>query len=114
MNLPDVKTMYPDGTNVRRIDISIGEKAYWGRGIGTTCVRMLIDLAFSRENVDVLHCICEDYNVRSVRIWEKLGFSRVLAEPLPQHHKGRYWCRYRLTRQEFLGFRSFRTMKAKT
>jgi RimJ/RimL family protein N-acetyltransferase len=108
MNLPDVKAMYLDGADVRRIDISIGEKAYWGRSIGTTCVRMLIDLAFSRENVDVLHCICEDYNVRSVRMWEKLSFSRVLAEPLPQHHKGRYRCHYRLTRQEFLGFRQTR------
>ena len=30
-------------------DISIGEKAYWGRSIGTACVRMPIDLAFQRE-----------------------------------------------------------------
>jgi len=101
MNLPEVRAIYPEGTDVRRIDISIGEKEYWGRGIGTACVRMLIDLAFQSENVEVLHCICEDYNVRSVRMWEKLGFTRVLAEPLPPHYKGQWKCHYRLTRQEF-------------
>jgi aminoglycoside 6'-N-acetyltransferase len=102
MNLPEVRAIYPEGTDVRRIDISIGEKEYWGRGIGTTCVRILVDLAFSRENVEVLHCICEDYNVRSVRMWEKLGFSRILAKPLPAHYKGQWEYHYRLTRQEFL------------
>jgi len=101
MNLPEVRAMYPEGTDVRRIDICIGEKAYWGRGIGTQCVKMLVDLAFYRENVDVLHCICEDYNVRSVRMWEKLGFSRALAKPLPPNYKGKYECHYRLTKGKF-------------
>ncbi len=102
MNLPDVRAMYPEGTDVRRIDICIGEKTYWNRGIGTQCVRMLVDLAFSGEHVDVLHCLCEDYNARSVRMWEKLGFSRVLAKPLPQPQRGKYQYHYRLTRQEFI------------
>ena len=29
MNLPDVKKMYADDADVRRIDMSIGEKSYW-------------------------------------------------------------------------------------
>ena len=32
---------------------------------------MLVDFAFYGEHVDVLHCICEDCNVRSCRVWEK-------------------------------------------
>jgi hypothetical protein len=88
MNLPDVKTMYPDGTNVRRIDISIGEKAYWGRGIGTTCVRMLIDLAFSRENVDVLHCICEDYNVQAYAYGRSSASRGCWPSPCPSTTRG--------------------------
>ncbi|HHW25970.1 MAG TPA: hypothetical protein GXX23_01365 [Firmicutes bacterium] len=37
----------------------------------------------------------------SVRMWEKLGFPRVLEEPLPKNYKGRFQYHYRLTRQEY-------------
>ena len=56
MNLPQVKRMYADDADVRRIDMSIGEKSYWGKGIGTLFVGMLVKYAFEREQVDVLHC----------------------------------------------------------
>jgi len=105
MNLPDVKAMYPEGVDIRRIDMCIGEKAYWNRGIGAQFVGMLVDFAFYGEHVDTLHCFCEDYNVRSRRMWEKHGFTRVLAEPLPQPQKGKWQYHYRLTRAEFVGRR---------
>ncbi|MBR6556843.1 MAG: GNAT family N-acetyltransferase, partial [Clostridia bacterium] len=35
MNLPNISALYPENTDVRRIDMSIGEKTYWGKGIGT-------------------------------------------------------------------------------
>ncbi|MFD1177806.1 GNAT family N-acetyltransferase [Paenibacillus puldeungensis] len=103
MNLPDVKAMYPETLDVRRIDMSIGEKAYWNKGIGTQFIGMIVDFAFCGEYVDVLHCFCEDYNIRSQRMWEKHGFTRVLEEPLePQPQKGQWQYHYRLTRQEFI------------
>ncbi|MDD4774757.1 MAG: GNAT family N-acetyltransferase [Eubacteriales bacterium] len=101
MNLPGVRAMYPETTDVRRIDMCIGEKAYWNRGIGTQFVGMLVDFAFCAQRADVLHCFCEDYNIRSRRMWEKHGFSRILAEELPQPQKGKWQYHYRLTRQEF-------------
>ncbi|MCL2815557.1 MAG: GNAT family N-acetyltransferase, partial [Oscillospiraceae bacterium] len=102
MNLPDVKAIYPETLDVRRIDMSIGEKAYWNKGIGTQFIGMMIDFAFCGEYVDVLHCFCEDYNVRSRRMWEKHGFMRILEEPLePQPQKGQWQYHYRVTRQEF-------------
>ncbi len=105
MNLPDVKAMYPEALDVRRIDMCIGEKEYWSRGIGTQFIGMLVDFAFCGEHVDVLHCFCEDYNIRSRRMWEKYGFTRVLAEPLPQPQKGLWQYHYRLTREEFIEHR---------
>ena len=33
MNLPHVKALYAENADVRRIDMSIGEKSYWGKGI---------------------------------------------------------------------------------
>ena len=101
MNLPDVKRMYADGSDIRRIDMAIGEKEYWGKGIGTLFVGMIVEYAFNIEKVDVLHCFSEDYNVRSRRVWEKNGFSLVLAENLPQGQKGTLQYHWRLTRDEY-------------
>jgi len=101
MNLTYVKDMYPIGADIRRIDMSIGEKQYWDKGIGTLFVGMLVDFAFNTEKVDTLHCICEDYNIRSNRVWEKNGFSLVLKEKLPEWQKGDYQCHWRLTKEAF-------------
>jgi RimJ/RimL family protein N-acetyltransferase len=101
MNLAQVQAMYPKEIDVRRIDMAIGEKNYWDKGLGTLFVGMLIDFAFNKERVDVLHCFCEDYNIRSRRVWEKNGFTQILAEPiLPQPQKGQIQYHYRLTREE--------------
>ena len=102
MNLPEVKKMYPDALDVRRIDMSIGEKAYWNKGIGTQFIGMMVDFAFCGEHVDVLHCFSEDYNVRSSRMWEKHGFTRILEEPIPGSWKGKLQYHYCLTRRDFI------------
>ena len=102
MNLPEVKAMYDNSLDVRRIDMSIGEKSYWGKGIGTMFIGMLVDFAFNSEGVDVLHCFNEDYNIRSGRVWEKNGFTLVLQEELPQPQKGKLQNHWRLTRGEYM------------
>lgn len=101
MNLPNVIKMYPAGMDVRRIDMCIGEKEYWSKGIGTALVEMLAEFAFWQEQVDVLHCFCEDYNHRSSRVWEKNGFTLALREPIPQPSKGKYQEHWRITKEEF-------------
>ena len=101
MNLPNVKKMYAADADVRRIDMLIGEKAYWGHGIGTLFIGMLVKYAFECEHVEVLHCFCEDYNVRSRRVWEKNGFQLVFTEEIPQPHKGKLQYHWRLTKDEY-------------
>ncbi len=101
MNLPNIKAMYADSTDVRRIDMSIGEKAFWGKGIGTLFIGMLVKYAFEYDHVDVLHCFCEDYNIRSRRVWEKNGFTLILTEEIPQPHKGKLQYHLRLTKDEY-------------
>jgi RimJ/RimL family protein N-acetyltransferase len=101
MNLKNVIAMYDSSVDVRRIDMAIGEKEYWNIGIGSEFIPLVIDFAFSVEHVDVLHCLCEDCNVRSRRMWEKNGFTLILAEDLPQPQKGKYQYHFRLTRQEY-------------
>ncbi len=101
MNLPNVKAMYDDSTDVRRIDMLIGEKSFWNKGIGTLFIGMLVKYAFEYDHVDVLHCFCEDYNIRSRRVWEKNGFTLILTEEIPQPHKGKLQYHLRLTKDEY-------------
>ena len=101
MNLKNVLALYDTRVDVRRIDMAIGEKKYWNKGIGSEFIPMVIDFAFNDEHVDVLHCLCEDYNVRSCRMWEKNGFMLIISEELPQPQKGKYQYHYRLTRREY-------------
>ncbi|MHC1694108.1 MAG: GNAT family N-acetyltransferase [Eubacteriales bacterium] len=102
MNLPDVKVMYPETVDVRRIDMAIGEKSWWGRGIGTHMIGMMIDFAFNSEHVDILHCFSEDYNIRSLRMWQKHGFTLVRTDELPQPQKGKLQYHFALTRVEYI------------
>lgn len=104
MNLPYVIEMYQPGTDLHRIDMAIGEKEYWGKRIGTKFIGMIIDFAFNSEQVDILHCFCDDYNIRSRRVWEKHGFTPIRSEELPQlqKQKGKPQYHYRLTRKEYL------------
>jgi aminoglycoside 6'-N-acetyltransferase len=102
MNIENVKKMYPNNVDVRRIDMAIGEKEYWNKGIGTELIKTLIIFAFEHEKVDVLHCLCEDYNIRSKRVWEKNNFKLILQEELPQPQKGKFQYHYRLTKDEYL------------
>jgi len=101
MNLEKILSMYEDSTDVRRIDMMIGDKNYWNKGIGSQFIPMIIDFAFNTERVDVLHCLSEDYNMRSCRMWEKTGFSLILKEELPQPQKGKFQYHFRLTRDEY-------------
>jgi len=100
MNVQEILDLYP-GKDVRRIDMMIGEKAYWGKGLGTAFVNMLIDYAFYGEGVDVMHCFAEDYNVRSCKLWERLGFTQAYAFELPPGQKGSIQYHFALTRETF-------------
>jgi len=101
MNLPNVTAMYPEGTDIRRIDMVIGEKDYWGRGLGTRFIKMLIDYAFTTEKADVLHCFSEDYNIRSRRVWEKNGFKKILTEDIANSAKAKQQYHWRLTKEDY-------------
>ena len=102
MNLLNVKKMYHEALDVRRIDMCIGEKDYWNKGIGSIFIKMLMDFAFNSEHVDVLHCFCEDYNKRSQRMWQKNGFTLTFTEDLPQPQKGKLQYHYTLTREQYM------------
>jgi len=81
MNIPEVKAMYADDIDVRRIDMAIFEKDHWNRGIGTQLIGMLVSFAFGDEHADVLHVMVGNYNERSIRTFNKNGFVEVARMP---------------------------------
>jgi len=108
MNIPEVSKMYPD-LDVRRIDVSVGEKEYWGKGIGTQFIGMMVDFAFYGENVDVLHCFVGDHNIRSARTLIKNGFREVMRkESESDKTKEKEEIHFALTKQEFIERRRVR------
>lgn len=77
MNLERFLQKYP-ALDCRRIDIMIGEKQYWRQGIGTETIRLLTAFGFLEESADmILGCNIADYNIRSLRAFQKVGYEIV-------------------------------------
>ena len=82
------------GLDCRRIDLEI-EKAYWGRGIGTAAIRLLVELGLEREGADAIFAMdVAGDNPRSRRAFEKAGFE--LYATVPQPSGGRASARHDL------------------
>ena len=76
MNLEHIIEKYP-GLDLRRIDIMIGEKEYWGKGLGTKIIKRLVKFGFIEEKADMIFYMPGDYNARSIKAAEKAGFILV-------------------------------------
>ena len=92
MNFPEVTAHYPN-CDIRRIDMMIGEKDWWNKGIGTAVLGMLTDFAFINEKVDVMFNFVGNYNERSKRVCEKNGYTPTTSVVFddPEENKG-YHC----------------------
>lgn len=82
MNLERILQKYPSA-DCRRIDLMIGETAFWGRGIGTEAISLLTAFAFGHERADyVFGCDVADYNLASQKAFQKAGYQ--LSEKIEQ------------------------------
>ena len=102
MNLDRILTQHP-GKDLRRIDIEIGEKQLWGRGIGTEAIRMLVEFGFERERADAIFGLLadEDFNPRSIRAFQKAGLAIDATRQEPPGAKARYATDLILTRETY-------------
>jgi len=55
--------------------IGIGDKAYWGRGVGTEVMNILLRYVFTELNLHRLSLTVFEYNQRAIRLYEKCGFK---------------------------------------
>jgi len=53
----------------------IGNKEFWGKGLATECVSLLIDYGFRKLNLHRLYGGANIENIGSLKIFKKLGFN---------------------------------------
>jgi len=101
-NYERVLRQYPD-LDCRRIDLSIGEKARWGQGIGTETIRILTEYAFLELGADLIYnCEIGDHNPRSKRAFQRVGYEIVAKIEQPPGSKGRVGYDLALTCEAYL------------
>ncbi len=55
--------------------ITIGNKAYWGKGYGTEASRLVLDYGFRFLNLHNIHLLTASFNTRAQRVYQKIGFK---------------------------------------
>jgi RimJ/RimL family protein N-acetyltransferase len=58
-----------------KISVVIGESEYWGKGIAGEALKLLFNYAFEDLNLHKLYAGIYTPNVRSIRVFEKLGLA---------------------------------------
>ena len=74
MNVDYILAKYPTA-DCRRIDLVIGEKQFWGQGLGTDTICTLTRFGFESEKADLIFGLVSDYNVRSRRAFQRVGYE---------------------------------------
>jgi len=101
MNLDRILQQYA-GLDCRRIDLLIGEKAFWHQGLGTETIRLLSAFAFEEEVADIVFaCDVADYNLASQSAFQKAAYSVISKVEQPPGRKARYCYDLALTREEY-------------
>lgn len=101
MNLERVLQKYP-GADCRRIDLMIGERAFWGQGLGTEVIQLLSAFAFDEEGAElVFGCDVADYNPASLKAFQKAGYTVDAQIEQAKGKKARYCYDLVLTREVY-------------
>jgi len=61
------------------LGITIGERAYWGRGCGTEATRLMLDYLFDELRLERVYLHTLTWNYRAQEAFHKAGFRRVRA-----------------------------------
>jgi RimJ/RimL family protein N-acetyltransferase len=102
MNLPRVLETYP-AQDCRRIDLMIGEKRQWGRGIGTEAIRLLTRFGFLEQGADVIFIPgVAGYNERSLKAFQRAGYRVVSMTQGEPCGKARFLYDLVMTKDDYL------------
>lgn len=87
LNVERIRKRFP-GRALKRIDLSIGVKDQWGRGIGTRVIRLLTRFGLGGLAADAIFAVgIHDFNARSLGAFLNVGFR--WFESVPTHSPGK-------------------------
>jgi RimJ/RimL family protein N-acetyltransferase len=75
MNVPALIERDPNAS-LWRIDIAIGERQFWGQGIGPRAIALLVRFGFEHAQADAIFALIDRRNERSRRAFLAAGFFR--------------------------------------
>ncbi len=83
--------------------ITIYNKAYWGKGLGTEAVRFILEYAFNILNLKTVHLEVWSDNERAYKAYERAGFKKQGRKRNYKFLKGKYVdaILYDITREEW-------------
>ena len=100
MNLKPILEKYPN-LNIHRIDLAIGEKEYWGKGIGTKVVRLLTKLGFESETADMIFYMPYDFNIRSCKTAERVGYKLLDKVVVTDNPKAKFYLHCAISKEDY-------------
>jgi len=71
------------------IDLYIGEPSLWGKGIGSRAIATFTRWLFDERDATVVFADPRVANPRSIRAFEKTGYTKVRILPGHERHEGR-------------------------
>lgn len=57
--------------------IVIGEREYWGRGLGKEATLLLLDFAFNKKGIHNMMLGVYAFNKRAINLYEQIGFKEI-------------------------------------
>ena len=72
------------------IGLIIGDKNCLGKGIGTKSIQLVTDYAFNKLNLRKVIAGVYEYNIGSIRAFEKCGFKRAYVKKDTYFFEGNY------------------------
>ena len=66
----------------------VGNKNYWGKGIGTEATKLLVNYAFAKMGLEKIILVATVENKAAIRIYEKVGFKIDGTKPAVKFDNG--------------------------
>jgi RimJ/RimL family protein N-acetyltransferase len=68
----------------------IGDKNYWGKGVGTEAARLMLKFVFEELNINLFWAFWIEENYASIKIGEKIGFKKIGLLPQSIYKNNKY------------------------
>ncbi|MDO8123113.1 MAG: GNAT family N-acetyltransferase [Candidatus Hermodarchaeota archaeon] len=73
------------------LGIALSNKKYWGKGLGTEAIHLLVQFGFNVLNLHRIYLTVFEDNFRAQRVYEKIGFTKTGRQRETIRRLGRYF-----------------------